>query len=102
VKDPGPFCKRCYHKHISPGRQRNRRHDFEPEPFEERVGYSEAQRFQDFLGIDNLREHLALESFRYSFTENDLANFEFRGEPWEEEQFAIPETGSEEDDQIPF
>ena len=20
VKDPGPFCKRCYHKHVSPGR----------------------------------------------------------------------------------
>lgn len=24
VKDPGPFCKRCYHKHRSPGRSRHR------------------------------------------------------------------------------
>jgi hypothetical protein len=24
VKDPGPFCKRCYHKHRSPGRSRRR------------------------------------------------------------------------------
>jgi hypothetical protein len=24
VKDPGPFCKRCYHKHISRGRKNGR------------------------------------------------------------------------------
>jgi hypothetical protein len=24
VKDPGPYCKRCYHKHRSPGRNRRR------------------------------------------------------------------------------
>ena len=24
VKDPGPFCKRCYHKHRSPGRAARR------------------------------------------------------------------------------
>jgi hypothetical protein len=66
------------------------------------VDYGETQPFLDFLGIDNLREHLALESFRYSFTEADLEDYEFRGGPWEGERFAIPDTVPEEDDEIPF
>ena len=35
VKDPGPFCKRCYHKHVSPGRQAGRRPTPKLEPFDE-------------------------------------------------------------------
>jgi hypothetical protein len=32
VKDPGPFCKQCYHKNVSPGRNPRRREaSVEPE-----------------------------------------------------------------------
>jgi hypothetical protein len=46
VKDPGPFCKRCYHKHRSPGR--NRRRDEAPVRWDERPPQIDDDPKQDF------------------------------------------------------
>ncbi len=102
VKDPGPFCKKCYHKHISPGRQRNRKERSQVEPLDEFADYSEMQEFLDFLGLDNLQEHLALESFRYAMGASYLRERANSDEPWREEEIAFPEIDSEADDEIPF
>lgn len=101
VKDPGPFCKRCYHKHISPGRQRNRKERSQLESQDEFADYREMQEVLDFLGLDNLQEHLALESFRYSVGTNYLQEYAYFDDPRRREEIDIPQMDSE-DDEIPF
>jgi hypothetical protein len=56
----------------------------------------------DFLGLGNLQEHLALESFRYSFGASDMWQRADFDESWGEERLAIHQAGSADDDEIPF
>ncbi len=102
VKDPGPFCKRCYHKHISPARQRSRKERSQLEPLGEFGHYREMQEALDFMGLDNLREHLALESFRFYMGTSYLQEYANYDELRDEEAIAIPEVDLAEDDEIPF
>jgi len=102
VKEPGPFCKKCYHKHISPGRQRNRKERSQLEPLDEFADYRERQEFLDFLGLDNLQEHLALESFRYYMGTNYLQEYADFDDPRRREEIDIPQMDPGDDEEIPF
>jgi len=59
------------------------------------------QEVLDFLGLDNLQEHLALESFRYSVGTNYLQEYAYFDDPRRREEIDIPQMDSE-DDEIPF
>jgi hypothetical protein len=72
------------------------------EPLDELADYGETQEFLDFLGLDNLQEHLALESFRYAMGASYLWERANSNRPWEDEEFATREVDSAEDDEIPF
>jgi len=60
------------------------------------------QEVLDFMGLDNLQEHLALESFRYSMGTNYLQEYADFEDRRRREEIDIPQVDSEEDDEIPF
>ncbi len=102
MKDPGPFCKKCYHKHISPGRQKNRRERSQAEPPDEFAAYREMYEYLDYLGLEHLGAHMSLESFHDYMGMNNLRECEDYDDLPKRAENDLPQRDSADDEEIPF
>ncbi len=107
MKDPGPFCKRCYHKHISPGRAGRPKAKGKSSPglgVDTGFDLSDVIDAHDWFGDEVCAIYEDLHSAEYSERFRDVEEHEFPFDTGDDEaprdEDEIPFDG--EDDEIPF